>query len=61
MTDFATALALATVIEGVTLALFTRAMQRMMAEAALLPTVALRCAGVLATGLGVMAVWLIRR
>jgi uncharacterized protein YjeT (DUF2065 family) len=61
MTDFATALALAAVIEGVLLALFTRPMQKMMAETALLPATLLRWAGVLATGLGVAAVWLIRR
>jgi uncharacterized protein YjeT (DUF2065 family) len=61
MTDFATALALAAVIEGVLLALFTRPMQKMMAETALLPASMVRWAGVLATGLGVAAVWFIRR
>ena len=61
MNDFGTALALATVIEGVLLALFTRPMQKMMAETALLPAPVVRWAGVLATGLGVAAVWLIRR
>ncbi|HVA35814.1 MAG TPA: DUF2065 family protein [Stellaceae bacterium] len=60
MKDFATALALAAVIEGVLLALFTRPMQKMMAETALLPTLALRWAGVVATGVGVAAIWFIR-
>lgn len=61
MTDFATALALAVVIEGVLMALFTRPMQKMMAETALLPAFAVRWASVVATGLGVAAIWLIRR
>ncbi|GEM_PF-5745805 len=60
MKDFATALALAAVIEGVLLALFTRPMQKMMAETALLPAWLLRWTGVLATGIGVAAVWAIR-
>lgn len=61
MKDFATALALAAVIEGVLLALFTRPMQKMMAESALLPASALRWAGVIATAIGVAAIWAIRR
>lgn len=61
MIDFATALALAVVIEGVLVALFTRPMQKMMAETALLPAHVVRWAGVIATGLGVAAIWLIRR
>ena len=61
MNDFTTALSLAVVIEGVLLALFTRPMQKMMAETALLPASVVRWAGVIATGLGVAAIWLIRR
>jgi len=61
MNDFATALALAAVIEGVLLALFTRPMQKMMAETALLPAAVLRWAGVVATSIGVAAIWAIRR
>ncbi|MGH6973037.1 MAG: DUF2065 domain-containing protein [Stellaceae bacterium] len=61
MKDFATALALGAVIEGVLLALFTRPMQKMMAESALLPANVLRWAGVIATAIGVVAIWAIRR
>ncbi|MDE2166496.1 MAG: DUF2065 domain-containing protein [Alphaproteobacteria bacterium] len=61
MIAFATALALAVVIEGVLLALFTRPMQKLMAETALLPGHVVRWVGVIATGLGVAAIWLIRR
>ncbi|MGA3305643.1 MAG: DUF2065 domain-containing protein [Stellaceae bacterium] len=61
MKDLATALALALVIEGVLCALFTRPMQKMMAETALLPAGVLRVGGLVAACLGVAAIWLIRR
>jgi uncharacterized protein YjeT (DUF2065 family) len=61
MKDLATALALAIVIEGVMCALFTRPMQKMMAETALLPAGALRLGGLAAACVGVGAIWLIRR
>lgn len=61
MKDLATALALALVIEGVACALFTRLMQKMMAETALLPARAVRVGGLVTACLGVGAVWLIRR
>jgi uncharacterized protein len=61
MVAFATALALAVVVEGVLLALFTRPMQKLMAETALLPASLVRWAGVIAAGVGVAAIWFIRR
>jgi uncharacterized protein YjeT (DUF2065 family) len=61
MKDLATALALALVIEGVLTVLFTRPMQKMMAETALLPAGVLRVGGLVAACLGVAAIWLIRR
>jgi hypothetical protein len=58
--DFVTALALAAAIEGMLYSLAPAAMQRMNAQVALLPPVALRIAGLAAALLGVGAVWVIR-
>lgn len=60
MKDFATALALTVVIEGVLYSLLPGAMQRLNAQVAVMPASALRYAGLAATCLGVAAVWLIR-
>ena len=61
MSDFATAVALVFVIEGILYALFPAGMRRMVAQMALLPLTALRLTGLVAACLGVVAVWLIRR
>jgi uncharacterized protein YjeT (DUF2065 family) len=58
--DFATALALTLVIEGVLYAVIPGAMRRLNAQVALMPPVTLRFAGLAAACLGVGAVWLIR-
>lgn len=60
MTDFATALALVLVIEGVLYSLMPGAMQRLNAQVSVLPSRALRAAGLAAACAGVAAVWLIR-
>ncbi len=60
MTDFATALALVLVIEGVLYSLLPNAMQRLNAQVSALPPSALRLAGLAAAFGGVTAVWLIR-
>jgi hypothetical protein len=60
MKDFVTALALAATIEGMLYSLAPAAMQRMNAQVAILPPVALRMAGLAAAAIGVGAVWLIR-
>jgi uncharacterized protein YjeT (DUF2065 family) len=61
MQDFATALALVLVIEGIALALFPAAVKRAAAQMTAAPTGALRMGGLAAACLGVAAVWLIRR
>ena len=61
MRDFATALALVFVIEGILLALFPEAMKRLAAELPSIPASALRVGGLIGACLGVAAVWLIRR
>lgn len=60
MTDFATALALVLVIEGVLYSLIPNAMQRLNAQVSVLPPSALRLAGLAAACGGVTVVWLIR-
>ncbi|KJS37672.1 MAG: hypothetical protein VR70_11915 [Rhodospirillaceae bacterium BRH_c57] len=60
MTEFLTALALALAIEGAVYALFPGPMRRMIARVQEMPDSALRIGGVIACGLGVVAVWLIR-
>jgi uncharacterized protein YjeT (DUF2065 family) len=59
--DFATALALVFVIEGVLYSLFPERMKRIVAQVMVLPASALRLTGLIAAGAGVLAVWLIRR
>lgn len=61
MQDFATALALVFVIEGIVLALMPEAMKRAAVQMAGVPVSALRMGGLVAACLGVAAVWLIRR
>jgi hypothetical protein len=61
MRDFATALALAFVIEGILYALFPEAMRRMAAQMTSQPILVLRLTGLAAACLGVMVVWLVRR
>jgi uncharacterized protein YjeT (DUF2065 family) len=58
--DFSTALALAFVIEGLLYSLMPGVMQRMIAQVAVLPSSAVRIAGLVAACLGVVAIWLIR-
>ncbi|MDD9906712.1 MAG: DUF2065 domain-containing protein [Rhodospirillaceae bacterium] len=60
MADFATALALVLVIEGLLYALFPEAMQRMMRIALEAPPTVLRNGGLAAAILGFIVVWLIR-
>ncbi len=61
MKDFATALALVLVIEGVLYSAFPEGMRRMVVQVAELPSSALRATGLVAACLGVAAVWLIRQ
>lgn len=60
MKDFATALALVLVIEGMLYSLLPTVMRRLNAQVSELPVSALRVAGLAAACLGVAAVWLIR-
>jgi uncharacterized protein len=60
MTDFATALALVLVVEGVLWALFPDGMKQAAARAALLDSGPLRAGGLAFAGLGVLIVWMIR-
>lgn len=60
MKDFATALALVLVIEGILYSLLPALMQRMNAQVSALPASSVRIAGLAAACLGVAAVWLIR-
>lgn len=60
MKDFATALALVFVIEGILYSAFPEGMKRMVAQVGALPSTALRATGLIAACLGVAAVWLIR-
>jgi uncharacterized protein YjeT (DUF2065 family) len=61
MRDFATALALVLVIEGILYALLPEAMKRLAAKATELPPQVLRISGLVAACLGVMFVWVLRR
>ncbi|MBV8334842.1 MAG: DUF2065 domain-containing protein [Alphaproteobacteria bacterium] len=61
MSDLWTAVALVLVIEGTLYALFPEGMKRATARALLLPSQALRLAGLAAACLGVVLVWLVRR
>ena len=60
MADFATALALILVIEGLLYALFPEAMQRMMRVAIEASPSVMRNGGLVAAILGFVVVWLIR-
>lgn len=60
MKDFATALALVFVIEGVLYTLFPEGMKRMVGQMMSLSPTVLRVTGLVAAWLGVAAVWLIR-
>lgn len=60
MADFATALALVLVIEGVLWALFPERMKQAAARAILLEPGPLRLGALASVGLGVLLVWLIR-
>jgi uncharacterized protein YjeT (DUF2065 family) len=60
MKDFATALALVFVIEGILYSAFPQGMKRMVAQVTVLPESALRITGLIAACVGVAAVWLIR-
>lgn len=60
MKDFATALALVFVIEGMLYSAFPEGMKRLVVQVGTLPPSALRATGLLAACLGVAAVWLIR-
>jgi len=61
MKDLWTALALVLVIEGALYALFPEGMKRAAARALLVPSQALRMAGLGAACVGVVLVWLVRR
>ncbi|MCH7540190.1 MAG: DUF2065 domain-containing protein [Proteobacteria bacterium] len=60
MSELITALGLVLVIEGALYALFPDGMKRMMALVLNQPAGSLRTAGVVAAGLGVGIVWLLR-
>ncbi len=60
MEDFWAALGLVMVIEGVLYAAAPEGMKRMMAATQSLPAGALRLGGLLAAGLGLTVVWLVR-
>ncbi|HUH83261.1 MAG TPA: DUF2065 domain-containing protein [Stellaceae bacterium] len=61
MRDFATALALVFVIEGMLYSLFPEGMKRMVVQVLALPPAALRLTGLVAAVLGVAGVWFIRQ
>jgi uncharacterized protein YjeT (DUF2065 family) len=60
MRDFATAVALVFVIEGMLYSLFPEGMKRMVVQVVALPPAALRATGLAAAVLGVAGVWFIR-
>jgi len=60
LADFATALALVLVIEGLLYAMFPSGMQRMMQAALDMPASTLRNGGIVAAVVGFAIVWLIR-
>lgn len=61
MDDLLTAFALVLVIEGLLYAAFPEPMRRMVATVLMLPPQTLRTAGLIAAGLGVLLVALVRR
>jgi hypothetical protein len=61
MQDFATAIALVFVIEGLAAAAFPDGMKRAAAQISRVPVSTLRFGGLTALCLGVAAVWLLRR
>jgi len=60
MTDFLTALALVLVIEGLVLAVFPHRLRQIVELLAATSPEALRLGGLVAAGLGVFLVWLLR-
>jgi uncharacterized protein YjeT (DUF2065 family) len=60
MRDFATAIALVLVIEGILYALLPEAMKRLAVRATAAPAQSLRIAGLVAACLGVVLVWTLR-
>ena len=60
MRDFATAIALILVIEGILYALLPDAMKRLAVRTMSTPAQALRTAGLIAACLGVVLVWVLR-
>lgn len=60
MRDFATAIALILVIEGILYALMPEAMKRLALRTMSTPAQALRAAGLIAACLGVALVWVLR-
>lgn len=60
MTDVLAALGLLLVLEGALYALFPEFMKRMAAQAQVIPRDTLRTVGVVAAGLGVALVWMVR-
>jgi uncharacterized protein YjeT (DUF2065 family) len=60
MRDFATAIALILVIEGILYALLPEAMKRLAVRATAAPAQSLRIAGLVAACLGVVLVWTLR-
>ena len=60
MGDLVTALALVLVIEGIALALFADRLERLLTALQAVPPEVLRISGLLAAGLGLFVVWLLR-
>lgn len=60
MSDFLTALALVFVIEGLVLALIPHRLRWLLEQLAEVPPEALRVAGLVSAGAGLLGVWLIR-
>jgi uncharacterized protein YjeT (DUF2065 family) len=60
MRDFATAIALILVIEGILYALLPEAMKRLARRAMAVPAQSLRIAGLVAACLGLVLVWTLR-
>jgi uncharacterized protein len=60
MSDLATALGLVLVIEGIALAVFPGMLRRLTETLATLPETTQRIGGLVAAGLGLLLVWLVR-
>jgi len=60
MRDFATAIALILVIEGILYALLPETMKRLATRAMATPAQSLRVAGLIAACLGVVLIWVLR-